>query len=81
MTEVSIRGPVWRGPCSHLMSPNCSWMSDCRLCRPIGQGAGAVTGSFAKDIVLLARADLCHYAHLPFSSILFAPIFTVDSEF
>jgi len=25
MMEVSIRGPVWRGPCSHPMSPKCSF--------------------------------------------------------
>ena len=43
MMEVSIRGPVWRGPCDCLMSPRCPFTPDCLPYRPVGQGAGVVT--------------------------------------
>jgi len=55
MMEVSIRGPVWRAPCPHPMSPSCSLKPDCLPCRSAGQGAGGVTGDFATVIVLLDR--------------------------
>jgi len=55
MMEVSIRGPVWRAPCPHPMSPWCSLRPDCQPCCSAGQGAGGVTGDFATVIALLDR--------------------------
>jgi len=41
---VSIRGPVWRGPCSHPFASSWSLFQDSRPYKMLESRAGAVTG-------------------------------------